>query len=152
MTGRHEHGCPCAQEIMTGSYMGSKDNIMPDEDWKALKIRLGKSPFRSRFHLKDKDLAYAVEKGLVVLKEHADDFVSGRIAPAFPAKDGKQTPMRGHPVFVAQHATATCCRSCIRKWHGIPEGKELSPSEKDYIVSVLMRWMGDELKGEQTVK
>ncbi len=29
---------------------------------------------------------------------------------AEPRNDGKQTPFRGHPVFTAQHATATCCR------------------------------------------
>ena len=40
-----------------------------------------------------------------------------RIAPKEPLNDGKQTPMKGHPVFIAQHATATCCRECTRKWH-----------------------------------
>ena len=119
---------------------------MTDEAWMALKNRFGRSAFRSRFHLKNKELVYAVEKGLPVLRDHAVDFVLRRLAPAFPANDGKQTPMKGHPVFVAQHATATCCRSCLQKWHGISGGKELSPEEKRYIVEVIMRWIGDELK------
>ncbi len=35
--------------------------------------------------------------------------------------------MKGHPVFVAQHATATCCRECIRKWHKNTTGKRVKP-------------------------
>jgi len=49
--------------------------------------------------------------------------------------------MRGHPVFIAQHATATCCRGCIEKWHGIKKQKELSEDEKNYLVSVIMKWI-----------
>jgi predicted Fe-S protein YdhL (DUF1289 family) len=55
--------------------------------------------------------------------------------------DGKQTPFRGHPVFVAQHATATCCRGCLAKWHGIPRGRPLEEGEKAHILAVLERWL-----------
>jgi exodeoxyribonuclease V alpha subunit len=64
-----------------------------------------------------------------------------RIAPQYPKNDGKQTPMRGHPVFIAQHATATCCRGCIQKWHGIKKGKALSDMEIQFLVEVIMRWI-----------
>ena len=37
------------------------------------------------------------------IRQHAEDFISKREAPAYIANDGKQTPMRGHPVFIAQH-------------------------------------------------
>ena len=73
--------------------------------------------------------------------EHAADFIAKRLAPAFPANDGKQTPMKNHPVFIAQHATATCCRGCLEKWHGIPKGRPLEMSEKQYIVGVIKRWL-----------
>ena len=79
--------------------------------------KLSKSKFRSSFKLKQKDFDYINQKGLAVIESHAKDFISKRIAPAFIANDGKQTPMKGHPVFIAQHATATCCRKCINKWH-----------------------------------
>ena len=82
---------------------------------------LSRSAFRSRFHLADKDRKYVIDKGMDTIRSHAEDFISGRLAPAYPVNDGKQTPMRGHPVFIAQHATACCCRSCLRKWHRIPE-------------------------------
>ena len=79
--------------------------------------RLAKSKFRSRFKLRAKELEYIKDKGLDTIHSHACDFIRDRVAPAEPVNDGKQTPMRGHPVFVAQHATATCCRVCIEKWH-----------------------------------
>ena len=59
--------------------------------------------------------------------------------------DGAQTPMKGHPVFIAQHATATCCRSCLYKWHKIAKNKELSSEEIDYIVDIIMTWIAKKI-------
>lgn len=103
--------------------------------------RLAKSKFRSRFKLSVKELEYIKDKGLDKIKSHAEDFIRDRIAPSEPVNDGKQTPMRGHPVFIAQHATATCCRGCIEKWHKSPRHRELTQSEQEYLVSVIMEWI-----------
>ncbi len=103
--------------------------------------RLAGSEFRSSFKLKDKELWYLSEKGMDTIMLHAVDFINIRIAPAFPVNDGKQTPFGKHPVFVAQHATATCCRNCIEKWHGMKKGKELNSKQKSYILSVIKRWL-----------
>ena len=103
--------------------------------------RLGQSEFRSSFSLKSNDRHYVREKGMDVVRRHAQDFIGKRLAPAAPANDGRQTPMRGHPVFVAQHATATCCRGCLAKWHGIAEGAALSETEQAYLVDVIMEWI-----------
>lgn len=103
--------------------------------------RLSTSPFRRRFRLGAKDQAYLQRKGLAVILDHARDFIDKRLAPAEPRNDGRQTPFRGHPVFVAQHATATCCRGCLAKWHGIPRGHPLDENEKAHIVAVLERWL-----------
>ena len=110
-------------------------------------IRLSRSSFRSRFHLADKDRKYVIDKGMDTIRSHAEDFISGRLAPAYPVNDGKQTPMRGHPVFIAQHATACCCRSCLRKWHRIPVGRELTADEQSYVTDVIMEWIGREMGG-----
>lgn len=104
--------------------------------------RLARSKFRSRFRLGVRERAYLAEKGYDVIGRHAADFVAGRLAPAAPRNDGRQTPMRGHPVFIAQHATATCCRGCLAKWHGIPAGRALTEAEQARIVGVLMAWIG----------
>ena len=74
------------------------------------------------------------------------DFIRKRLSQADIPNDGKQTPMRGHPVFVAQHATATCCRGCLEKWHHIPKGRELTETEQEYIVNVIMEWISREMK------
>ncbi len=102
---------------------------------------LAKSTFRAGFKLNARDLRYLQEKGLALVLTHAEDFVQKRLAPAVIANEGKQTPMRGHPVFVAQHATACCCRGCLQQWHAIPQGRELTLEEQAYIVVVLERWL-----------
>lgn len=107
--------------------------------------KLSYSKFRARFHLSKKDSEYAKAKGYDTIKSHASDFVKARLADAFPENDGKQTPMKNHPVFTAQHATATCCRNCLYKWHGIGKGRPLSVQEQDYIVNLIMHWIEREL-------
>lgn len=107
--------------------------------------RLSKSKFRNSFHLKTKDFEYIQNKGIDTIRKHAYDFINSRLAPAVIPNDGKQTPMRGHPVFIAEHATATCCRSCLYKWHHISKNKELNQDEIDYIVNIIMMWINNEL-------
>lgn len=107
---------------------------------------LSKSKFRSSFHLNRDDLDYIEKKGMETIKHHAYDFITKRLAPAYIPNDGKQTPMRGHPVFKAQHATATCCRGCLSKWHKIPRGRCLTEEEIDYIVKVILTWIKRELQ------
>lgn len=102
---------------------------------------LSKSKFRSSFKLKENDKKYISEKGIEKIKEHAYDFVLKRLSSSYIPNDGKQTPMRGHPVFVAQHATATCCRSCLYKWHHIEKNRELTKEEIEYIVNLIMEWI-----------
>ena len=80
---------------------------------------------------------------------HARDFITTRLALAQPANDGKQTPMRGHPVFLAQHATATCCRGCLSKWHHIPAGRPMTDEEVRYAVDVIRRWLESQGLAEQ---
>lgn len=110
--------------------------------------RLAKSKFRSSFKLSYKDLDYIKNKGMAKIEEHAYDFVKKRLAPKIILNDGKQTPMKGHPVFVAQHATACCCRSCLYKWHKISMNKELSSKEIDYIVAIIMAWIKKEYNNQ----
>lgn len=114
---------------------------MQEEKIKSIFENLSKSTFRSKFDLSVKDKIYIKEKGMEKIKEHAHDFILKRLSPAYIANDGKQTPMRGHPVFIAQHATATCCRGCLYKWHKVPKGRVLTVEEQEYIVDVIMEWI-----------
>lgn len=121
--------------------LGGKDTEQQRE-YDALFNRLALSDFRSRFKLDEKDIQMINEKGMDVIRSHAVDFVQKRLAPAVIPNDRKQTPMRGHPVFKAQHATACCCRGCLSKWHHIPAGVELTQEQQEYVVNVLMEWIG----------
>ena len=107
--------------------------------------RLANSKFRSRFKLRAKELEYIKDKGLDTIRSHACDFIRNRVASADIPNDGKQTPMRGHPVFIAQHATATCCRGCISKWHKFPQGTKLTAEQQEYIVQLIMTWIKKQL-------
>ena len=107
---------------------------------------LSKSKFRLSFHLRKYMIKYIDEKGLDKIRSHAYDFIIKRLAPSKIENDGKQTPMSGHPVFIAQHATASCCRECLYKWHHIKKNKELSKEEIDYIVNLIMKWIEKEYK------
>lgn len=107
--------------------------------------RLSYSRFRSKFVLSDKDRAYARSKGKTTIDRHACELLRSRVGAANPVKDGKQTPWRGHPVFTAQHATATCCRGCIEKWHHIPRGRELTDEEIRRFADLIMVWIERDL-------
>ena len=119
--------------------------ITPEKTIPRKLASLKKSKFRSRFKLTLKERDYIATKGLETIKDHAFQFIIDRVAPDFPKNDGKQTPMRGHPVFIAQHATATCCRKCIQKWHGFEKGRALSDDEVQFIVALIMGWVEEQL-------
>lgn len=109
--------------------------------------KLSRSKFRSSFRLGEKEKAYVLKKGLPAVREHACRFVKERLSPAYPENDGSQTPTRGHPVFIAQHACACCCRSCLFKWYRVPKGVELSRERQEKIVALLMTWIEEQMKG-----
>ncbi len=103
--------------------------------------KLEHSKFRSGFRLTKKEKEYLSEKGMDTIRRHAGDFVRQKLSPADPLNDGKQTPMHGHPVFKAMHATACCCRGCLNKWYKVPLHRELTESEQQRIVNLLMAWI-----------
>lgn len=122
-----------------GAYMTTKEEAY---------ARLQRSKFRSSFHLREKDKQYVREKGKNVIEKHARDFVRERLAPPDPVNDGKQTPMKGHPVFIAQHACAFCCRGCMHKWYHVQEHVPLTQVQQDKIVGMLMYWIEREMDND----
>jgi hypothetical protein len=102
---------------------------------------LSKSSFRQRFRLGRIETLYLSQHGLELVLKQGRSFIDQRLAPAHIPNDGKQTPFRNHPIFVAQHATATCCRGCLQKWHGITKGHTLKQCEIDHVMGVLSRWL-----------
>ena len=118
---------------------------MKQGQWDELKRKLVRSKFRRRFHLSRSDIDYINSKGIETIERHCRDFIVRRLSPARPTNDGRQTPMRGHPVFTAQHSTAVCCRKCLAKWHAVPTGHELTDAQIDRICEIIMLWISDQL-------
>lgn len=108
--------------------------------------KLSKSKFRRKFQLKEADFQYIERTGMETVRRHAAEFVKERLSPAYPKNDGKQTPMKGHPVFIAQHATACCCRGCLNKWYGVKMGQPLSERQQQKIVNLLIAWIQKQLE------
>lgn len=105
--------------------------------------RLARSAFRRKFRLEGRERAYLETWGLPHVMKQGRDLITQRLAPAEPRNDGRQTPWRNHPIFVAQHATATCCRGCLEKTHEIAKGYALTADELAYVLQVIERWLGD---------
>lgn len=119
-------------------------------DYNVILSKLSLSKFRNSFHLKEKDILYCKNKGYKIIEEHAHDYICKRLANPFKINDGKQTPISGHPVFIAQHATATCCRKCLEKWHHIPRNYILNQSEIIYIQNLIMTYITNEVLKKRT--
>ena len=103
--------------------------------------QLSKSAFRAKFALTGGEASRLAEQDPASLSRQTRQIVTQRLAPAAPSNDGRQTPYRGHPVFVAQHATATCCRKCLARWHRIPSGRAMSELEVSFVVSLITSWL-----------
>jgi hypothetical protein len=143
----HEHGREGGGEAARRLGPRSRSACSPMRDLDDVFGALARSPFRRRFALGAKDRQYLADKGRAVVIDHAREFIAQRLTPAAPRHDGKQTPFRGHPVFVAQHATATCCRGCLAKWHGIAAGRPLSADEQAHAVAAIARWLDAQADG-----
>lgn len=115
------------------------------QDLETTFAQLSRSAFRRKFQLRDRELDYLQRKGMETILAHGADFIAQRLAPAHPANDGRQTPWRGHPVFIAQHATGTCCRRCLNRWHGIVPGQVLTEPQQKYILAVIEAWLQRQL-------
>jgi predicted Fe-S protein YdhL (DUF1289 family) len=128
----------------SGSDLGEQleSGVRPLDD---LFDALARSAFRRRFHVGPAEREYIAKRGLERVLVEAEELIGRRLAPASPPNDGRQTPFRGHPVFVAQHATATCCRGCLAKWHDIPRGEALTDEQQAHVVATIDRWLRSEL-------
>ncbi len=116
-----------------------------EKDWKTLKKKLGDDGRLDKFVLGEPEQEYVTSRGMDILRLHATDFVNKRLAPANPKNDGRQTPTKGHPVFIAQHACGCNDRTSLEEFFGIEKGRELSEAEVDMVVDVILKWIEEHL-------
>ena len=118
---------------------------LSDLEWNSLKKKLGDDGRLEKYTLGDPEKEYVTSRGMEILRLHAADFVNKRLAPANPKNDGRQTPTKGHPVFIAQHATGCNDRSGLEQFHDIEMGRELSEDETEKIVDAILKWIEEHL-------
>ena len=111
----------------------------------SIKEKLAKDKSRSVFTLGQAEVEYIQSRGIDILRLHATDFIQKRIAPAEPKNDGHQTPTKGHPVFIAQHACGCNDRDAVETFFSLKKGKQLTEKQVHLIVDVLISWMNDQL-------
>ena len=108
------------------------------------------------FHvpIDQKAINYARRKGRKKLKDAIRSRIEKSIGAATPSWDGRQTPMKDNPIFYGQHATATCCRTCLEYWHAIPKGVPLTQAQIDYCVELLELYFDERMPelGEDPVR
>ena len=144
---------PIQKQALISSGLSSKTPAIFSNEANRIAERLKAlthSMFRMSWHLKLKQIQYIHEKGIDTITRHANELIANRLAPAYIPNDGKQTPMKGHPVFIAQHATGTCCRSCLQKWHHIPPGTAFTPAQQHYVTTLIMTWITRQLNHWQS--
>jgi len=106
-------------------------------------LKLKSSTFRRSFSLGELELIMLAKYGWTTIRAHAEKIVRERLGQIVD-HDGKQTPYKGHPVFIAQHATATCCRKCLFKWHRIPRYRDLNEEEVQLCLRLILRWISSQ--------
>ena len=116
-----------------------------DTNWTALKKKLKKDGRIDKFALGEPEQEYVTSRGMDILRLHATDFVNKRLAPANPKNDGRQTPTKGHPVFIAQHACGCNDRAGVEEFFGFEMGRELTEDEVGAIVDAILSWIGENL-------
>lgn len=101
--------------------------------------RLKSSKFRRSFYLNQLEKKIIRENGFIEYRKKAHHLVVPRLSKK-PSNDGRQTPFKGSPIFKAMHATASCCRKCLFKWHRIPEYKTLNEREVNFVLNLITKW------------
>ncbi|RZJ48871.1 MAG: DUF4186 family protein [Chryseobacterium sp.] len=86
--------------------------------------------------IKDSDKQKALKKGIDAIKNDTIKRLTKYIGIPNPFRDGI-TPYEGNIIHYGQHATGSCCRTCIEFWHGIPKGRSLTANEVSYLSNLI---------------
>jgi len=134
----------CGADLIDWSRLHRRDRTDAAHTFEALQHELIRHHF---FHrpVDDSAMRHAQRKGRIALKEAARDRLRKYLAVAEPPRDGRQTPLEGNAIYYAQHATATCCRTCLEYWHHIPKGRPLTPEELDYFATLIDLFLDEKL-------
>jgi hypothetical protein len=132
----------CGADLVDWQEVWARDLSRIDETFKNLKYEFIRHYYWHR-NIDDRAVNYAKRKGKINLMATVEKRIRSSVSKPADSFDGRQTDWNGNPIFYAQHATATCCRRCIEKWHNIPRDRELTKSEIQYFTELARRYLGD---------
>ncbi|MHB2029693.1 MAG: DUF4186 family protein [Acidimicrobiales bacterium] len=135
----------CGADLVDWRRVHRRDKSDARHTFAALQHELIRHHF---FHKAIDDMAmrHAQRKGRILLKQAARDRLQKYLAPADPPRDGRQTPFEGNAIYYAQHATGTCCRTCLEYWHDVPKKRPLTPDEIDYCAALVGLFLDEKLR------
>lgn len=134
----------CGKELVDWKRVHKRELRDASFTFEALKNELIRHHFWHQT-IDQRAMNHALRKGRLQLNEAARQRIEKSIATAGNPRDGRQTPFEGNSLFYGQHATATCCRTCVEYWHGIPKSHDLSDDEIDYLHALLVRFLDERL-------
>ena len=136
----------CEADLVDWSRLKQRDLNDAAHTFEALQHELIRHHF---FHKEIDEGAdrHARRKGRLALFEAVETRLTKYLAPAKPPRDGYQTPLTGNAIYYAQHATATCCRTCLEYWHAIPKGRPLTAEEFGYCQALIELFLDQRLPG-----
>jgi hypothetical protein len=132
----------CKVDLIDWNKLHRLDLNDVDYTFHALKFELIRHVYWHR-NIDERAMNYAKRKGKLGLIETAEHFLRKYIAKPADAFSSISTSMDGNPIHYAQHATATCCRRCIEKWHGIPPDRYLQEDEILYFLRLVQLFIND---------
>lgn len=89
----------------------------------------------------EKAINYALKKGKIELLKTVEQRIRSSVKAPADAFDGRRTKWEGNPIHYGQHATATCCRKCIERWHDISRDVELTEKQIKYFTHLVVMFL-----------
>ena len=93
----------------------------------------------------DEAISKAKKRGRKAIRKKAEEIIAKKIGhPIRTHFDKMCTPKKGSEIIhYGKHATATCCRICLERWHNIPQDVDLTEQQIDYCASLIELFVDD---------
>ena len=94
---------------------------------------------RKEFVLTNEEKDVVTKIGLIKIRNDFINYVDKRLTK--PASLEKYISCDNHPIIPSKFGTGLCCRKCMGEYYKVDEWAILSDEQKERFVSVLMKWL-----------
>lgn len=135
----------CGAKLVNWDRVRQKDPADANHTFETMRLELIRHHF---WHtdVDDEAVRKARRKGRSGLATAVPKRIRQSVGKEKPFRDGQQTPFTGNIIYYAQHATASCCRTCMEYWHGIPKGRALTDVEIEYLSQLAMKFIAERMR------